>query len=80
MRYYNLKKRKNLSNKKIDSFLIELNFLCKKHKMVLNCENNYLVVKNYNKKTVEKMLSKIGDDLDLVKGDKEDVIDKKDKT
>lgn len=67
MKYYNLKKKQNLSNKKIDSFLIELHFLCKKHKMALNCENNYLVVRNYNKKTAEKMLSKIGDDLELIK-------------
>lgn len=67
MKYYNLKKKVSLPNKKIDSFLIELQFLCKRHKMALNCENNHLVIRTYNKKTAEKMLSKVGDDLDLIK-------------
>lgn len=67
MKYYNLKKKVSLPNKKIDAFLIELHFLCKKHKMTINCENNHMVVKTYNKKTAEKMLTKVGDDLDISK-------------
>jgi hypothetical protein len=67
MKYYNLKKKVSLPNKKIDAFLIEMNFLCKRHKMAINCENNYMVIKTYNKKSAEKMLSKVGDDLEISK-------------
>jgi len=63
MRYFNKKQKRTLPNTKIDKFLSELHFICKKHKIVITGYDKSLTLVDYNKNTARQMLTNIVDDL-----------------
>lgn len=69
MKYYNLKKKQKLPNKKIDEFLTELHFLCKKHKLTFLNPKGSMVVRPYDKNNAKNMLNDVCDDTVKEKDD-----------
>lgn len=63
MTYYNLKRRKKLPNRKLDKFLMQLQTLCKKHKMMmLKQDGRSYVVETFDPKVFTKIFPFIKDD------------------
>lgn len=67
MKYYNIKKKQKLPNKKIDDFLTELHFLCKKHKLTILNPNGGMAVRSYDKNNAKTMLQNVFDDTTVEK-------------
>jgi len=61
MKYIDIAKKQNLPNKEVDKFLMELHFICKRHKMCIGTTNpKYpLIVSNYDKQSVRAMLGNV---------------------
>ncbi len=73
MKYYNLKENKKLPNKKLDSFLADLQNLCKKHKkMIINSDKKVPVVEIFEKKSFGKYIMSVYDDTTEKKVEKEE--------
>jgi hypothetical protein len=72
MKYYNVKKKQKLPNKKIDEFLTQLHFLCKKYKLTISNPKGSMSVKNYNKQNAKQMLGNVNDEIVVEKEDEEE--------
>lgn len=72
MKYYNIKKKQKLPNKKIDEFLTQLHFLCKKHKLTFLNPKGSMVVRRYDKNNAKTMLRDVCDDTIPEKKDDEE--------
>lgn len=72
MKYYNIKKKQKLPNKKIDEFLTQLHFLCKKHKLTFINPKGSMVVRPYDKNNARNMLKDVCDDTIKEKNDDEE--------
>lgn len=72
MKYYNIKKKQKLPNKKIDEFLTALHFLCKKHKLTFLNPKGNMVVRQYDKNNAKAMLRDVCDDTIPEKKDEEE--------
>ncbi len=72
MKYYNVKKKQKLPNKKIDEFLTQLHFLCKKHKLTILNPKGSISVKPYNKNNAKQMLGNVNDETVIEKEDDEE--------
>lgn len=59
MRYFDLKQRKKLSNKKVDAFLTDFHKICRKHKMILSAKERKVCINRYNKLNVKKLFDSI---------------------
>jgi hypothetical protein len=73
MKYYNLKKKQKLPNKKIDEFLTQLHFLCKKYKLTFLNPKGSMVVRQYDKNNAKTMLRDVCDDTIPEKKDEEEI-------
>jgi hypothetical protein len=71
MKYYNVKKKQKLPNKKIDEFLTQLHFLCKKYKLTISNPKGSMSVKPYNKINAKHMLGNVNDET-VVEKEKDD--------
>ena len=63
-----------MPNKEVDKFLMELHFLCKKHKMCVGTTNTKypLIIESYDKNSVRKMLGNVQLNLKQKKKEVED--------
>jgi hypothetical protein len=77
MKYLDIVKKQPVPNKEVDKFLMELHFLCKRHKMCIGTANpKYpLIIESYDKTSVKKMLGNV--QLNLKQKKKESEEDEK---
>lgn len=72
MKYFHTLKRKLLPNKDIDTFLSQLNILCKKHNMMLISQTHIpLFITKYDKNAYSILSQKIQNNLKIIDDDEE---------